>query len=142
MSRENVEIVRRIYAGVRFNRAEPESFDRAVATFFDILDPGAEWQPDENDVDPELLHGHDEIRDFFERHAEPWEEFRWEPREFHDVGDQVVVIGEIHARGREAGVEVRAPYAHRFSFTESRLVRGQEYLTDPAQALEAVGLSE
>jgi uncharacterized protein len=142
MSRENVEVVRRLYAEVRFDREDPSSFERAISAFFEILDPAAEWQPDENDPDPERLHGHAEIRDFFERHAEPWEGFRWEPTTFHDAGDQVVALGEIYARGREAGIEVRAPYAHRFTFRGSKLVRGQEYLTEPSRALKAVGLSE
>jgi ketosteroid isomerase-like protein len=137
-----VETARRLYDRVRFNRADPDSFGRALGAFFEILDPAAEWQPDENDIDPELLRGHDRIRDFFERHAEPWEEFRWEPHEFRDAGDEVVVTGEIRARGREAEVEVRAPYAHRFSFREGRIVRGQEYLTNPAEAPEAAGLGE
>ena len=142
MSRENVEIIERLYETVRFNRADPGSFERAVAAFFEILDPDAEWQPDENDVDPDLLRGHAEIRDFFERHAEPWEEFRWEPADFHDAGNDVVVTGEIYARGREAQVEVKAAYAHRFSFRGGALIRGQEYLTDPGAALEAVQLPE
>ena len=142
MSQENVEIIRRLYAEVRFNREDPSSFERATDAFFAILDPAAEWQPDENDTDPELLHGQPEIRDFFERHAEPWEEFRWEPAEFHDAGDEVVALGEIYARGRDSGVELRAPYAHRFTFRDSDLVRGQEYLTEPSEALEAAGLSE
>ena len=137
-----MEVVRRLYAEVRFDRTDPESFTRAVDAFFAILDPAAEWQPDENDTDPDLLRGQAAIRDFFERHAEPWQEFRWEPGELHDVGDEVVALGEIYARGRSAAVEVRAPYAHRFTFREGTLVRGQEYLTRPVAALEAAGLSE
>ena len=142
MSGENVEVIRRLYAEVRFNREDPNSFERALDAFFAILDPAAEWQPDENDIDPDLLHGQAAIRDFFERHAEPWEEFRWEPAELHDAGDQVVALGEIHARGRDSGVEVRAPFAHRFTFRGTNLVRGQEYLTEPTHALEAAGLRE
>ena len=135
----NLAVIEHLYEQVRFNRADPGSFERAVTAFFEILDPGAEWQPDENDMDPGLLRGQAEIRDFFERHAEPWEEFRWEPADFHEAGQEVVALGEIYARGRETGIEVRAPYAHRFTFREGTLVRGQEYLTDPGAALEAVG---
>jgi ketosteroid isomerase-like protein len=142
MSQENVEVVRKLYAEVRFDRTDSESFGRAVNAFFTILDPDAEWQPDENDIDPHGLRGEAAIRDFFERHAEPWQEFRWEPRELHDVGDEVVALGDIYARGREAGVEVHAPYAHRFGFRGDRLVRGQEYLTQPERALVDAGLSE
>ena len=142
MSEENVETIRKLYAGVRFDRDISESFSRAVEAFFAILDPNAEWQPDENDVDPELLRGRAEIQDFFERHAEPWQEFRWEPTAVHDAGDEVVALGEIQARSRGAGVEVHAPYAHRFTFRGGRLIRGQEYLTDPSQAIAAAGLSE
>jgi ketosteroid isomerase-like protein len=142
MSQENVEIVRRLYETTRFDRADETSFGRAMSAFLSILDAEAEWQPDENDIDPDLLHGEAEIRDFFERHAEPWEEFRWEPRELLDAGSEVVAIGEIYARGREGGVEVRAAYAHRFTFRGSKLIRGQEYLTAPEQALAAVGLSK
>ena len=142
MSEENVETIRRLYAEVRFDRDDPKSFERAVNAFFAILDPEAEWQPDENDIDPALLHGEAAIRDFFERHAEPWQEFRWEPSDLHDAGDEVVAVGNIYARGREAGVEVRAPYAHRFGFRGEKLVRGQEYLTQPERALVDAGLRE
>jgi ketosteroid isomerase-like protein len=51
-------------------------------------------------------------------------------------------LGEIYARGREAGIEVRAPYAHRFTFRDGNLVRGQEYLTEPRRALKDAGLSK
>ena len=142
MSEENVETIRNLYAQVRFDRADTNSFKAAMDAFFSILDPDAEWQPDENDTDPDLLRGEEQIRDFFTRHAEPWEEFRWEAAEFHDADDEVVVLGEIYARGRTAGIEVRAPYAHRFTFHAGKLVRGQEYLTNPTQAREAAGLSE
>jgi ketosteroid isomerase-like protein len=142
VSEENVERARKVYAQVRFDRADATSFERAISAFFQVLDADAEWQPDENDTDPELLRGHAQIRDFFERHAEPWQEFRWEPSELHDAGDEVVALGEIYARGREAGIEVRAPYAHRFTFRDDHLVRGQEYLTDPRRALKDAGLSE
>jgi uncharacterized protein len=142
MSQENVETVRRLYSAVRFDRTDPASFDVALTAFFEILDPDAQWQPDENDTDPDLLRGHDGIRDFFERHAEPWDEFHWEPSEILDSEDEVVARGEIHARGRDSGVEVKAPYAHRFTFKDGRLVRGQEYLTNPQRALADAGLSE
>jgi ketosteroid isomerase-like protein len=142
MSEANVETIQRLYSAVRFDRDKPGSFDVAVDAFFEILDPEAEWQPDENDTDPDLLRGEAQIRDFFQRHAEPWEEFRWEPHEILDAEDEVIATGEIYARGRGSGVEVRAPYAHRFTFRGDRLVRGQEYLTTPARAQLDAGLSE
>ena len=131
MSEENVEIIRRLYAEVRFDRADSKSFERAVNAFFAILDPDAEWQPDENDIDPHRLHGEAAIRDFFERHADPWQEFRWEPREVHDAGDEVVAFGDIYARGREAGVEVHAPYAHRFGFRGEGSCEGRNTSLSP-----------
>ena len=97
----NVEVIRTLYAEVRFDRADAGSFERAVNAFFRLLDSEAEWQPDENDMDPELLRGHTEIRDFFERHAEPWQQFRWEPSDLRKTDDEVVAIGQIYAAGRE-----------------------------------------
>jgi ketosteroid isomerase-like protein len=35
-----------------------------------------------------------------------WESWRWDPEDFIDVGDQVVAILHVYAKGRGSGVDV------------------------------------
>jgi ketosteroid isomerase-like protein len=70
-----------------------------------------------------------------------FEELRVEPEEFRDLGDDVLVIGRLYARGRDSGVEIESATAWLITLRGGRLVRSRDYL-DPQDALEAAGLSE
>src|SRR5947199_6615588 len=35
-----------------------------------------------------------------------WDDWRWEPEEFIDVGDRAVAVLRVHAKGRGSGVDV------------------------------------
>ena len=70
---------------------------------------------------------------------EAWEEIRFKPEALHDGGEQVVVIGELSARGRGTGAAVSARTALLFEFRGGRLQRGKSY-SDIEKALEAAGL--
>jgi ketosteroid isomerase-like protein len=68
-------------------------------------------------------------------------ELRLEIEEFRDLGDDVLLIGRLRARGRESGVEVDSATAWLFTFRGSKVWRARGYL-DPREALEAAGLQE
>ena len=70
-----------------------------------------------------------------------WEDGRYEPEEFIDAGDFVVVALRVRARRRDIRVPVDVSLYHVFEMREGRIQRGTAYL-DRAEALEAVGLSE
>jgi ketosteroid isomerase-like protein len=72
---------------------------------------------------------------------EAFEQLRTEPEEFRDLGDDVLLIGRLHARGRESGVEIDSPVAWIFTFRDGNGVRARGYL-NIQEALEAAGREE
>jgi ketosteroid isomerase-like protein len=67
-------------------------------------------------------------------------DFRVEPERFVDAGDDVVVIGT--ARGTTAsGVETQWRQGYVWTVREGTAIR-LRWFNDPAEALEAVGLSK
>lgn len=69
---------------------------------------------------------------------EVWTELRWEPLEFTDLGDAVVVETRIVATGRGSDLRVEADETDVFWFRDGRLVKVQGFATK-AEALEAAG---
>jgi ketosteroid isomerase-like protein len=57
------------------------------------------------------------------------------------VDDSVVVLCRIRNRGRSSGMTVEQPVGWVYRLREGRIVTGRVYFR-PAEALEAVGLSE
>jgi ketosteroid isomerase-like protein len=138
MSRENVAIVRRVYAtaGIR-------PLDRAaVAAFLDVLDPNVELLPGiARSTTGASYRGHGGFEQWIEDMREAWEDFRLEPVEFIDGGDRVVVDVLSRARGRTSGVEVERKTTQVWTFRQDRVVRFETF-TERARALEAAGLTE
>ena len=107
MSRENVELVRRLYAELASEGSTQEFVqrltDEALSRF---LDPGIEWVP----VTHSLLavdsyRGFDGVRRFWGEFLSTWETYRVEPLSFYDAGDQVAVVVRIVGRAHELAVE-------------------------------------
>jgi ketosteroid isomerase-like protein len=61
--------------------------------------------------------------------------------EIRDLGEQIVAIGHIRARGHASGAEVESPGGWVVELKNGKAVRVREYL-DPKEALEAAGLRE
>jgi ketosteroid isomerase-like protein len=68
-----------------------------------------------------------------------WEDFRLKAEGYFDAEDRVVVPFQVHARGKESGIEVERRWAHIWTMQGGRAVRFEVSL-DPADALKAVGL--
>jgi uncharacterized protein len=135
MSEEYVERVRWGYEA--WNRRD---FDQIL----EFADPEIDWTFAEGfarlpGVDP-AYHGHEGVRRFWETFIEPWEQITIEVEELRDSFDCVVAFIRFRAVGRE-GLKVDAPFAHVFTFRESRVIRFEAF-DDRAAALEAAGLSE
>jgi len=140
MSRENVEIVRRIYEGF------PALQDGLRRGDFPIGAPFAEdveWDASEMGL-PDLgdghLHGREGVRRFWMVWLAAWENVNFD-FELHDAGDSVVAVIEQWMRGSE---EIRIPtgrYAQLWTFRKGEIVRWKVY-RERAEALAAVGLRE
>jgi len=133
MSRENAEVVREALDAV--NRRDTEAG-------LPYIDPEAELQSAIiGGAEGNTYRGHEGIRDWMAESDATFEELRVEPEEVRDLGDDVLLIGRLYARGRESGVEVDSATAWLFTLRDGKIVRARGYL-NPEEALEAAGLRE
>ena len=136
MSQENVEAVKRGFDA--FNRADIEAL-------LGECDPEVEWRPVFQVVllggEPTVHWGHEGVRDALRAWYEALAEIQVTISEIRDLGERIVAIGRIQARGKESGAPVESPGAWIFEFKNGKAVRAREYL-DPKEALEAAGLEE
>ena len=131
MSRENVEIVKRLMDA--FN-------ERDLDTFAEITTPDFEWTTSMTAVEGEIFRGREGIETYFGRMRDAWDEFRALASEFRDLGDRVLWLGRLEGRGRGSGVPVTAPLDILFDFRGGKISRIRSYL-DHGEALRAAGLS-
>jgi ketosteroid isomerase-like protein len=130
MSRENIEIVRRLYEAM--NARDP----LAVA---DLAHPEAEWISDPRVGDPPV-RGRDEVIRFFTDRAEMFGDLRVDPERFWDLGERVLTFLRVSGAGQASGAEFEIRIAHLWTLSEGVIVRGRGY-GDRDEALEAVGLA-
>jgi ketosteroid isomerase-like protein len=133
MSEENVEICKRAFAV--FERLDVEAGLEYVdpeIVFQSAIVSGAEGN---------TFRGYDGLRRWAAESEAAFEELRTVPEEFRDLGDNVLVLGRVFARGRESRVPVQSPAAFLCTLRDGRLVHVRGYL-DRDVALEAAGLSE
>jgi ketosteroid isomerase-like protein len=74
-----------------------------------------------NVLNPGVHRGYDGFRRFVEEVGEAWAEFRVEPQEFLEAGDQVVVLARARATGRGSGLQVDSDVAIVFTVRDGRL---------------------
>jgi ketosteroid isomerase-like protein len=131
MSRENVEIVRRI----------AEAFDRggldAVGSYFH---PDIEWHEDPSFPEAGVYRGIDAVQSYARQFLSEFEEFRYEPVELTDAGDHVIANLRITGRGKTSGAEFEIYAWWAFSVQDRKVTRCYSYL-ERDRALGAVGLS-
>ena len=131
MSQENVEIVRGAHAEFeRGNYWVPEIFDPSVRVV---------WLPVAGG-EPETV-GLDDMARFMKDWMQSWEQITILTEQVIDAGDQVVVIAEWRGRGKASGVLTKWRYGAVWTLRDGKVISLVSY-TDPAAALEAVGLSE
>jgi ketosteroid isomerase-like protein len=77
-----------------------------VDAFLEFIDPDFETTtPPELTVEPATYRGREGLRFYFDSFYEIMDEVRFEPEEFIEVGDRVVVPTRLVARGRDTGIE-------------------------------------
>lgn len=131
MSGDNANIVRGMY----------EAFGKGDMPFIiGALDPEVEWWEAENfiysDYNPYV--GPDSVLEgVFMRIGNEWDGFTVAPKEVLDAGDTVIGHGYYSGTYKKSGKNVRAQFAHFFSFRDGKIIKFQQY-TDTAQFQEAV----
>ena len=81
------------------------------------------------------FHGREGFARFVEQWRETWDV---EVGEIREVGERVIVLGQVHARGRGSGLELDSPVAYVFEFRDGSLAGGSSYF-DHDEALAAAG---
>jgi FAD binding domain/SnoaL-like domain len=99
--------------------------------------PPKEWV-ELGDFDP-VYRGHEGLIRFYRQWADTWADNWAEPKELIDLGDRLLLLGEIYARGSASDIEVGRRYAMLWHISGRKLTREQVF-NDPAEALDAVGL--
>jgi ketosteroid isomerase-like protein len=134
MSQENVEIVRRIY---EHRQTTGDFLEESVssALVWDMSKFGG-WpeQP--------VYEGIEEARRFLREWTAEFEDWTIEIEAIHDGGgDKVVGVLRQRARSKSSGLPVEMLLAQVFTIRDGQEVRMEMY-SDPAAALQAVGLEE
>jgi ketosteroid isomerase-like protein len=94
------------------------------------------------DVYPEggqVFRGREGLQRWIATTREVWEEWRFEPEQFLDAGDRVVVLVRVVARGGSSGVNLDRETAHIWTIMDGRVTRCEVYL-DRSEALAVAGL--
>jgi ketosteroid isomerase-like protein len=138
MSRENVEVVHRIFEAVA---------RRDKAAILALYDAGVEM-----DFSPDTLAdhiggdrswiGHDGLRALDRELRESFDRFETKYTELIDVGEQVVSVSRYRGRGRRSGVEIDGPLQFLVWSFHGGKVRRVVWYSTRKEALEAVGLEE
>ena|SRR5438270_8179761 len=127
MSRENVELVRRIY----------EAWDREESAR-DFIAADVEYVNPSYAVEPGTRYG----RKSFSVVRETYEDFKLEVERFVDAGEEdVVVLAHYAGSGRTSGVRMAGAHGYVWTIRDGVAVRFRWFQTHE-EALEAAGVSE
>jgi ketosteroid isomerase-like protein len=133
MSRENVELVSRAFDA--FARGDLPAM---LATF----DPAVKLEDHDRSLDsPATYEGHEGFLEGIALVNEGFEDVRYTPEEFTDMGSRVLVAVRRTGRGSASGVAVDERQFHLFDVEDGRIVRIRAFL-EREQALEAAGQQE
>jgi ketosteroid isomerase-like protein len=124
-----VELIREAFEAWQAQSLESVSF----------LDPEIAWYPAEDEPDPRVRHGIEEVGKLWAEWLTSFEDFRLEPLEFIAAGENVIV--PLRITGRIPGSEgiVAPDETQVFTVRDGRIVVVREYRTR-AQAFAALGL--
>jgi ketosteroid isomerase-like protein len=131
MSRENVELIRRMFGC--WNAGD-------IHGWVSCSHPDIEWTSEPFgalDGKPRTYRGHDELRSFATDVLEGFADLgRIERLEYREVGDSVLALGVYTARAGSGGPEVATPMGWLFVVRDGKIARGRDFL-DQRRALEA-----
>jgi ketosteroid isomerase-like protein len=128
----NVGLVQRLY-----ETFEERDLDGMLA----LVSPTMEFFPQvtASIVDrKEPYVGHEGLRRYFEDAARVWKQLDIIPHEYHDLGDRVLVLGRVYARG-EGGYISDSPAAWLWRIEGDLIAYGRVF-TSRAEAFEAAGV--
>jgi ketosteroid isomerase-like protein len=135
VSREDVEIVRRVYEAVgRGDKA-------AVLALYDpdVEVDGSRLPESKLGGPGTVVHGHDGLRTMTRGWADAWESFEDRCDELIDAGEHVISVVTRRGRGRASGAEASAPRAGVWTIRHGKVVR-VVWFSSAEEALASAGL--
>ena len=126
---DNVELFHRLTRHWQEHRSLPA----------DLLSDDVEWVNPPDAVESGSRRGADGFNEAIASIYEGWEDSRFVPERAVAHGDDVVALGELRARGRAVGLEVRREHGQIWTFRDGRVARMQWFGTH-RETLEAAGL--
>jgi ketosteroid isomerase-like protein len=146
MSREDLELVRRVYEvdGPFWLPLGPDEERALLDGLFggDLYDEQFEvLMPPDYPEGAQVYVGRSGMARLIAMLRDSWTAWRFEAERFIDAGQSVVVLIKVHAEGRATGLEAAQETAHVWTVQDCRLTSIQIY-RDRAQALEATGVSD
>jgi ketosteroid isomerase-like protein len=146
MSGENTEVVRRAYEIFnRYHHGKGQGEDREVEAAWEdskeLIDPNLEYREDPNWPGASAYRGVDECRRVWDEYYEQLGEQRFDPEDFRETGDKVVVILLWSARGASSGTPTEMRQGHLHTLRDARIVKWEVFF-DPDEALAAAGVRE
>jgi ketosteroid isomerase-like protein len=131
MAKEDIERLERAYKSFNTNDRE---------AIYEWLDPEIEWVNPPDSPDHGVWHGHDGVATWIHDFLDPqFETARFEPEEYIDLGDRVLVLCRAVVIPHGGTVEMNAPFAHLVTMRDGLATKLQMF-SDRAQAMEAAGL--
>jgi ketosteroid isomerase-like protein len=132
MSQENVEFLQRIFS--RWNAGERTFADEEIHPDMVLVSRGI--------MAGHPLRGRAGLRGWFREIDEQFDEFTLTVEEWRDAGDRVGVLGHVHLHGRQQDIAFDYPAGFVVEIRGGQVTRMETFVDDPAEALEAAGLSE
>jgi uncharacterized protein len=129
MSQEDVAVLCRSIEA--FNSGDVEAM---IA----LADPELEWRPafGASPGGATAYHGHAGFREYWRGTQEIWDHFHFEPEDFIDDGNSVLVLGRGSGRAKGSGIEIDQPFAMLWKVRAGKAVFGQTF-ADPDEARAA-----
>jgi ketosteroid isomerase-like protein len=126
----NLELARRAY----------ESWSAGdIDAMLETATPDVEFVPAiAAGVEGGSVNGPDQVRHFFADLKETWETFRLQVDEFREVGDRVIGVGRLTAKGRGSELELDQPIYSVLWF-DGKVARMQSFLDREAAEAAASG---
>jgi ketosteroid isomerase-like protein len=130
MSDENVEFLRKGYAALQHG-----NIDTFAELSRERLDPGFEFH---HVWDGRVFRGFEGTMKWIADTRDTWEDYNQELDEIVELGEDVVVVVRISARGTGSGVPVAQELAVVWTFEGDKAIQARSF-TSKAEALAAAG---
>ena len=104
-----------------------------LSVVLELLHPDLEWHEPGDSPHAGTHHGRDSFERFFRSWIESFDEFRVEPEQVIERGDDLIAVVRQSGRGRASGVAIEIRIAHVWTVADGRAVRW-EAVPDPDDA--------